>query len=520
LHPDAYIAEIRANLPRLLSLIDGDPTSKSFGVADRYYWAWGLIDFGNATFQGMAHGMARLWKHGLWPYPTSQEKFLDRIDALFVGAASLTRSDGSLEEAFPNEGSYCVTALVAFDLLVTLDLLDEQISNQKRSQWRNVIQALVGYLVRADETHAVISNHLATAVAALVRWHRLTGDEAPALRARQLMDRILDHQSEEGWFCEYQGADPGYQSLCTYYLADVHQLRPDWNLHGPLQKSIRFLWHFAHPDGSFGGVYGSRYTRFYYPAGFLALAGEIPEAAVLANFMEQSIGRRSVVTLSSMDEPNLVPAFNAYCWAAAMSMQRYDSDPAANMALPSLVAEPFRVEYPKAGLLVDRGPEHYTIISTTKGGAVYHYVNGVATIINAGVVVKSRNGEFGSSHGSSRAEHDRSANVITIASEIVPMPKQLPKPWQFMLLRLMGLTVFRFPAFREWVKRRLVRLLITGGKSWPVGSRRTIKLGRDLEVQDHLSRHSGYEILHGISSFVPIHMASQGYWQLQDESPP
>ena len=56
---------------------------------------------------------------------TNQVKnsFITRIQSIFAGTKSITRKDGSLEEAFPNEGSYCVTALVAFDFLVTLDLL-------------------------------------------------------------------------------------------------------------------------------------------------------------------------------------------------------------------------------------------------------------------------------------------------------------------------------------------------------------------------------------------------------------
>ena len=125
-----YHKIIKQNLPRVLELIDSDRTSISYGLGDRYYWAWGLIDFGNATYQGFAHGMSRLWVSGLWPYPTSKKRFLERINALFLGAKTLTRKDGSLEEAFPNEGSYCVSALIAFDLLCALDLLSSDIEDR------------------------------------------------------------------------------------------------------------------------------------------------------------------------------------------------------------------------------------------------------------------------------------------------------------------------------------------------------------------------------------------------------
>ena len=65
--PNVFFDEVQINLPRLLSMIDRDPSSLSYGLADRYFWAWGLIDFGNGSFQGMAHGFARLWVNDLWP---------------------------------------------------------------------------------------------------------------------------------------------------------------------------------------------------------------------------------------------------------------------------------------------------------------------------------------------------------------------------------------------------------------------------------------------------------------------
>ena len=214
-----YLKEIRANLPRLLSLFDNDRTSFSYGIGDRYHWAWGLIDFGNGTFQGAAHGLARLWSAGLWPYPTTS-LFLERIDSIIQAASKLTRWDGSLEEAFPYEGSYCVTALVAFDLLCAVDLLDEEITSERRERWISCISPMIGYLIRSDETHAMISNHLATAVAALSRWHRRTGDAQAESKAKYLLARILDCQSIEGWFCEYKVLILVIR-VCTYYLADV-----------------------------------------------------------------------------------------------------------------------------------------------------------------------------------------------------------------------------------------------------------------------------------------------------------
>ena len=60
---------------------------------------------------------------------------------------------------------------------------------------------------------------------------------------------------------------------------------------------------------------------FYYPAGVLALSPEIEEAASMAVFMEASISDQRTVSLSAIDEPNLIPMFNAYAWAAVQKHQ-------------------------------------------------------------------------------------------------------------------------------------------------------------------------------------------------------
>lgn len=514
---DIYLGEIRSNLPRLLALVDRDPTSATYGMGDRFYWAWGLIDFGNGTFQGMANGLARLWVHGHWPYGTPESRFIERIDSLYQGAAKLTRRDGSLEESFPYEGSFCVTALVAFDLLVSLDLLRDRVDEAKRKCWEAVIRPMINYLLRAEETHAIISNHLATAVAALVRWHQLTGDVSAEDRGRSLLDRILRTQSKEGWFREYQGADPGYQSLCTCYLADVHRLRPDWQLLEPLRRSVKFMWHFAHPDGSFGGLYGSRCTRFYYPAGVTALAGEIPEAAVLSDFMAKSIAGQRVVTLSSIDEPNLIPTFNAYCWAATLASKPHGVNEERQPILPSLCPNSFRHYYHHAGLLIDRGEEHYTIVATGRGGVLYHFQSDGSPIIDAGVIVQNAKGELGSSQGPGHVELSESDGTVTLTTRIFPMPKQSPGPWQFLMLRLLSVTLFRSNNLRELAKRALVRLLIHDRAPWPLTNRRKIRLGRDVLLEDETELKLGYKTLRMTNAFVPIHMSSQGYWQRQDE---
>ncbi len=511
---NSYLAAVTRNLPRVLGLFDSDRTSTSHGFGDRFFWAWGLKDFGNGTFQGAVNGLARLWVGGLWPWATSPAVFHSRLDAIALATARLTRPDGSLEEAFPNEGSYCVTALVAFDLLVAMDLLE--ISGERERQWLGVIAPLIRYLVKGDESHAMISNHLATAVAALRRWDARAGDAEAHRKGDVLLARILDRQSDEGWFEEYGGADPGYQSLCTYYLADVASVSGSPELTTAVGRSLVYLSHFAHPDGSFGGCYGSRNTRFVYPAGFEYFSRTLPIARSLAAHVRKSVSDATVVTLDSIDESNLIPTFNAYCWAATM-VASSSSLEAAVEPLPC-VAEPFRTVFGEAGLLVDRGRSHYTIIGVGKGGVVAHFEDGRPALFDHGVVITDGHGRFGSTQvGGQLVEYEMAPEGVTVRAKFALMPKQLPGPVRFLILRALSVTAFRVGPVREWVKKWLVHLLITRHSVLAGGNVRRITLGRSISIVDESICGKGWSLVQDPGPFVPIHMASKGYWQLQDE---
>lgn len=517
-----YYGEICKNLPRVLSLFDTDFTSKSYGVGDRYYWAWGLTDFGNGSFQGAANGLSRLWVSGLWPFESSEEVFFERINSLFLGAQTLTRKNGSLEEAFPNEGSYCVTSLVAFDLLVTIDLLDPLIDQGKKQEWLSIVEPMAQFLIKSDETHALISNHLATAAAALFRWCEVTEQDAGASsKGELLISRILKNQSKEGWFKEYEGADPGYQTLCTYYLADLHLNHPHLNLADSLSQSIQFLWNFAHPDGSFGGYYGSRSTRFYNPGGILALREEIPEAHALSSFMSPSIKESKVVSISSMDEPNLVPMFNSFAWCASL-VKKSIADGVSlpkDLDLPCNDLTPLRKNFSEAGLLIDRGTDYYSIINYKKGGVVQHYVDHKLELVDTGAAFKSSQGKFGSNQTfDAGLKYEVGENKIVVRNQVVEMPKKLPSPLQFLLLRLFCFSIFRSSFIREFTKCFLVKYLITKPKRWPVWNEREISLGKKLVVEDKHQEVQGFKKLESAKPFVSIHMASKGYWQVHDES--
>lgn len=520
-----YLTEVEKVLPRVLALFNTDVLDPTRGVGDRLYWAWKFIDFPNGTFQGAAHGLARLLASGTLPVALDPARIANRIDGMFDATAAITRKDGSLEESFPYERSFCVTALVAYDLLSAIEFMPDRAQPSQNGARPEVVAPLIRFICGADETHGMISNHLAAAVAALVKWDRLTGDKSARRRAEILLARILKNQSEEGWFSEYDGADPGYQSQCTGYLADVQPMIDGPSLVEALHRSVRFIWHFAHPDGSFAGLYGSRNTRFYHPGGIEVLAEPIPEAASLAEHMRLSIAGQSVVTLSAMDDLNLIPMFNSYCQAAASLDQRpVGGSSGLPPVLPALRDTPLREHFPDAGLLVDGGPRHYTVVSTHKGGVVYHFrKDGHGATIDPGIVLEDRQGRCytGQTYEpTTKTEFDGDDNTLVVFATIRRLVHPLPSAWKFLVLRLLNLTVMRTALFSSAVKWLLVNYLIRP-KRRPIGiCRREIRLGHDLEISDIWQGSESYRPITPPGPFVAIHMASRGYWQAQDDLQP
>lgn len=513
---NVYLDEIETNLPRLLACFDSDSTSVSFGVGDRLFWAWGLKDFANATFQGAVHGLARLWVSGFWPYETSEKAFVMRLHNIAIATKKITRKDGSLEEAFPFEGSYCVTALVAFDLLCALELLDDLLSDEIQEEWLETIAPLISFLKKSDETHAIISNHLATAAAALLRWAHLKSDQGAFTKAELLLERIFINRSSEGWLKEYEGFDPGYQTLCLYYLADIYYHSKSEKIRNVLNEAIAVLSYFVHPDGSFGGEYGSRATKFYFPAGLLAMQNENADVSVLASELEESIRNKRVVTLSAIDMSNFIPMFNAYAWAAALWTESRNNE----KLLPCKSEKQFEKIFLEAGLLVRRTKTSYTIINYFKGGVIFHFDEESALPLkDFGVVLRKRKRDIYFSNQTFNKQNrlEKTEEGYVISSQFFRMPKAVATPFKYILLRICSLTIFKNMFIRERVKSLLVYILITRKKNISLNNERTITFDKGIEIKDEIDISREFEVIHPKGSFVPFHMASKGYWQINDE---
>jgi hypothetical protein len=212
--------------------------------------------------------------------------------------------------------------------------------------------------------------------------------------------------------------------------------------------------------------------------------------------------------------------FNSYCRAAVAFEEAARAGRSGNPELlPAFASGPLRVTFSGAGLLVDCGPCHYTIVSWRKGGVCYHYKDGRASIQDVGVVVRDdRDRHYSSQADDPDIEFSLDQDRLVIHPRLTRARQMLPTPVMFIVMRVLCVTAFRVPALSRALKRVLVRLLITGKQVLPVRLRRTIHLGPDLVIHDEPSDFHAYGLQRCDSRrFSAIHMASQGYWQAGDD---
>src|SRR5262245_35899441 len=311
-----YAAMILEHSPRALSLMDRDAMSPTAGCCDRDYWAWKFADFPGARFQEALCALSFLYATEIDGNPYFHNaRLLEWIGLGLRFWSSIQRRDGSFDEAYPFERSLAATAFTTFYVGEALEFLGDDLSSELRAGTQETMRRAGWWLARNDETHGFLSNHLAAAAAALHHVYRVTREKSFARRSQYFLDKIFDRQSSEGWYEEYGGADPGYQTHGSFYLVRVWQLTRDEQLMKSLRHSTAFLAHFAHPDGSLGGEYASRNTQTYYPAAFEMFASVDPAAAWIAETMRPSLANGSAAGLLGVDIQNYFPCLNNLVFA-------------------------------------------------------------------------------------------------------------------------------------------------------------------------------------------------------------
>ena len=286
-----YINTALPYIPRLLHLIDQNPYSPTYGCFDRAFWHYRTMDFPCGMSQEMVLPLALAFAR---QYPGNKYYQTERLKELSEAAIRYmiksSHKDGTCDDYFPYEramGALVFSLYAASEAYQVIGMKDEKVEN--------LFIKRVRHLEHENESGR-LSNHQALAGLAAYNVYCITGDIKARKTAEDRVALTLSWQDpSEGWYQEYEGADPGYHTCTIDFLAKylkkkaAREKKEDHTVLKSLIKAVEFSWYFMHPDGSYGGEYGSRNTYHFYPHGFELMAPHTEKAGQIADAFLHSV---------------------------------------------------------------------------------------------------------------------------------------------------------------------------------------------------------------------------------------
>ena len=452
--------EALSHIPKLLTLLDRNPHSPTYGCFDRNFWHYKIIDFPSGMAQEFVFPLALAydtnWTENIF---YQQSNLRTWVEAGILYAAQSSHRDGSCDDYFPFERA---GGAAAFSLLACVESyrllgLNNPIALDffaKRSHW----------LAHHHESGR-LTNHQALIALVLQRVSTVLNTSQWERAIVERMDRVLAWQNSEGWFQEYEGCDPGYHTLTISCLAQFYTLRPDPRLKEAIEKAVSLASHFVHPDGSYGGEYTSRNTYNFFPHGFELVGQWLPEAL--------NINDRFLVGLQN----GLAPCYaddhiiGHHTWNYLLAWRDFVND------RPPVKPKPSGKYYlPNAGILIDRRDDTELFLSLQKGGVFKFFRNQELVCsdtqfslqIQQGKKVKNAVG-----HLVGHYEIKLTQNTIEIQGQLGWAKQKQMTPLNLIILRMVMFTFGRF--FPNLIRTLLQKMLILGRKPTPFTFNRTFQ---------------------------------------------
>ncbi len=441
-------------IPRILTLQDRNPHSPTYGCFDRNFWHYKVLDFPSGMAQEFSWPLALAWDTEMDGNPFYRDEAIREAVAAGVRyAARSSRADGSCDDYFPFEraaGAAAFSLLASVESCELVGIEDREVHDflRRRASW------LAGH-----RESGRLSNHEALIALCLHRVGEVTGETTWSEAREERLRRVLSWQHEEGWFQEYEGCDPGYLTLTLSVLARLHRDRPTDELRRALERAARVAAVFLHPDGSFGGEYGSRNTYCFFPHGFELVGRWVPEALEVNDRFLEGLAR------------GLVPCYaddhivGHHPWNYLLAYRDFVAHRPPPRERPR-----DRVHLRCAGLLVDRREGAELYVALNKGGTFKLFRNGELVASDTQFSILERGGRNAVGHLVGGYETRVPEEGIEVAGVLGWAKHEQMSAVRLLALRAGMLTVGRF--FPDLVRRLLQRLLITGKKNAPYRFRR------------------------------------------------
>jgi len=355
-------------IQRMLTQLDRDIDSPSFGCFDRMYWHYKVMDFPNIIHQ---QAVLPLTKFYLYDFDGNVFFNNERVKTWCIGAINFWKShihsDGTGDEYWPNEHGYPPTVFPLYCVSEAYRQLKEKCIFFDNNLERTLLKS-AHFICIYKEKEAL--NQEVASLAALYSVSSVINDDKIKKAIELKKAFIKKMKTAEGWLPEYGGCDLGYSSVTLDYLALCWSLSKDDFFLSLIGELVLFLSYFVHPDGSFGGEYGSRNTEYFMPNGLEVSGSKFPIAYKILDRIFKS-NNNLYYFYNGIDDRYLGDYITRSFVDAFYNFEKRKNNSQDKYAQIKLPYEREKITYfSKAGLATVSYKKYYLVIGLVKGGTI------------------------------------------------------------------------------------------------------------------------------------------------------
>ncbi|MCP5488200.1 MAG: hypothetical protein H7A43_06080 [Verrucomicrobia bacterium] len=272
-------------LPRILTQIDRDPTSSTFGCCDRNWWHYKIRDFPSIILQQAGYTAYLASECLPWAHEKTGLQQLAAGSCLFWNKQVATQN--SFDEYYPWEQGY---PPLAFSTLAVMKMAHAGAVEPANIQAGAHLAAKL--LTRRFEAQA--ANQQVAGMAAVLWLAKVFPGLIESTMSGYLVERTLALQTEEGWFWEYDGPDLGYLSVTIDCLWDAFDATGDERFVSAARKALQYTEAMTAVHGTNIGMHNARNTDYIVPYGIARLMDDSrPETRTAARRLVNRLYPRS-----------------------------------------------------------------------------------------------------------------------------------------------------------------------------------------------------------------------------------
>jgi len=444
LNEKAYLDNLQSSIERLLTNIDRNRDSETFGCFARPFWHDKVTDFPSAHQQIGVLPLAIVYGNKLEQNPFYKDENIREIcNAGIEYWKKIQRSNGSFDEHYPREHSLGATAWSLWAITEAV----EHLGNTPDIE--NSVRKSVDFIASRDEP-GTIANHQAVTAAALFNSSKVVEVKPEIIKSR--INRVQELQSSEGWFQEYKGGDPGYQSTAIAHLSRIWKEKPEWVDSEMLEKSVDFFGSFIDNENYYGSGIGARRTQHVHPTGFEILADEFENASEVAYYLRKHTLENKILNPTAVDDKH-------FSWHQAEFLDSY-------LSASSLEEKEKEIENQRfKDFLIKKTEDKKAFVNLSKGGYFKYYRNGNLLKEDQGITTEINGKKFTSNWMGTTESIKENKNKVEISGNLRSIPSNTLNWHKYMLLRWFQHTLGRIPKISLFAKNRLINQLITGDNS-------------------------------------------------------